>query len=61
MTGLVNVRSQVRLRNHVSSLCAGCRVVGAVSRLKKDKERTDISSEHWEVGRKADATTSAAK
>lgn len=62
MTRLIDAPSQLRLilRNHASSLRASCRVVGAVSRIKKDKEKTDISGEHREV-RKADATTSAAK
>lgn len=56
MTRLIDVRSQVRLRNHASSLRASCRVVGAISRVKKnDKEKT--SSEKL----RANATTSAAK
>lgn len=39
MTGLINVRFQVRLRSHASSLCASSRVVGAVSRVKETKKR----------------------
>lgn len=54
---MIDVRSQVRLRNHASSLCASCRVVSAVSRLKKDKRKiTTVNTGKL----KANATTSAA-